>query len=90
MLRGIGLYLIIDISRQHIGPIFKVQAAKEENRCKPFMMGPMLSRNVGNQLPTYAMNKHPRTANTTLQLHYKHPLVYTAQADFIVTIKVSI
>jgi hypothetical protein len=66
--------------------MFKGQAAKEEDQCKPFMMGPM-SRNVDNQLPTYAV-QHPRTEKTTLQLHFKDQLVYTTQADFIVRIKV--
>ena len=52
MLHGIGWYLITDVSVQHIGPILKDEAV---------IIGiltledgfDVLSRNVGNQLPTY-------------------------------------
>jgi hypothetical protein len=57
VLRGIGWYLVTDVSGQTVGLIFRgvKQSRKERNDCMIVEDGTDgLSRNVGNQVPAYA------------------------------------
>jgi hypothetical protein len=58
MLRDVGWYLVASVSGKNIGPILESQAVQQE-----FLTledgSHVLSRNPGNELPTYA-SQHPR------------------------------
>jgi hypothetical protein len=55
--------LLADVSRQFICLFFQDQAVHSSRTAFPVKMGTILSRNVGNQLPTYA-TQHPARAKT--------------------------
>jgi hypothetical protein len=59
MLRGLSWFLITDVSGQYIGPILNSQTVQEDFfDCLTLEeYADMLSRNVGDQIPTYAASK---------------------------------
>ena len=76
--------MVTDVSEQHTDPIFKGQAAKEDDPENHLRWGRRPLTSVTNPFAV----QHSRRTKTTLQLHYKDQLIFTVQADFIVRIKV--
>jgi hypothetical protein len=64
MLRCVSLWLSTDVSGKHTRPIFKGQEVRDDLIKDET---DILSRNVGNQLPTY-IEQYPRTAKSSTTL----------------------